>query len=293
MKKTILIFVLLTSSIFAKLNVATTYTYLSNITQRIGGNLVQVTCLSSPKLDPHFITPKPSLIAKLRKKDLIIINGAQLEIGWLPPLLRSANNPKIQNGNKGFLDVSAAITLIDKPKTVSRSQGDVHPDGNPHFILDIHNSIIVGKLISLKLAQLDPSHSQIYTQNYKKFQKQMQHLAHTLKTKYKSCQGKKVIQYHELFNYAFKQYGIQNIGNIEPLPGISPSSKHTLALINQMKNNKVTTLLQDVYHEKKTARFIAQQTGAHIALVPHDVGAMRGTHTLETFYTSIGKAICQ
>ena len=293
MKKIITLTPLLTTAIFAQLNVAATYNYLGEVTQRIGGDLVKVDVLASPKLDPHFITPKPSLIAKLRREDLLIINGGQLEIGWIPPLLRSANNSKIQSGGSGFLDVSGAVTLIDKPTNVSRSMGDVHPDGNPHFMTNIDNIIPIAELISMKLSQLDPSHKATYNKNFEEFKSKMEELSKQLKKEYASCQGKKVVQYHELFNYALEFYGVESVGNIEPLPGISPSSKHTLELINTMKEQKVTTILQDVYHEKKTAKFIASKTGAEVKVVPHDVGAVEGTDTLEDFYTTIGKELCQ
>jgi len=293
MKKTILLSLLLTSSIFAKLNVATTYNYLGEVTKAIGGDLVKVDVLASPKLDPHFITPKPSLIGKLRREDLLIMNGGQLEIGWLPPLLRSANNSKIKNGTQGFLDVSGAVTLMDKPQNVSRSNGDVHPDGNPHFALNIENIVPIAELISMKLAQVDPSHADKYNKNFEAFKSKMDALATKLKEQYSSCQGKKVVQYHELFNYAMDEYGVNKVGNIEPLPGISPSSKHTLELINLMKEQKVTTILQDVYHEKKTAQFIASKTGATVKIVPHDVGAVEGTETLESFYETIARELCQ
>jgi len=293
MKKTILLSLLLTSSIFAKLNVATTYNYLGEVTKAIGGDLVKVDVLASPKLDPHFITPKPSLIGKLRREDLLIMNGGQLEIGWLPPLLRSANNSKIKNGGQGFLDVSGAVTLINKPQNVSRSNGDVHPDGNPHFALNIENIVPIAELISMKLAQVDPSNADRYNKNFEAFKSNMEALATKLKGQYASCQGKKVVQYHELFNYAMDEYGVNKAGNIEPLPGISPSSKHTLELINLMKEQKVTTILQDVYHEKKTAKFIASKTGATVKIVPHDVGAVEGTETLESFYETIARELCQ
>ena len=293
MKKILTLTTLLTTAMFAQLNVATTYNYLGKVTKRVGGDLVKVDVLASPKLDPHFITPKPSLIGKLRREDLLIINGGQLEIGWIPPLLRSANNSKIQNGSNGLLDVSGAVTLIDKPKNVSRSMGDVHPDGNPHFATNIDNIIPIAELISMKLAQLDPSNQATYAKNFKTFKTQMEQLSTKLKKEYASCEGKKVVQYHELFNYALNFYGVENIGNIEPLPGITPSSKHTMELINAMKEQKVTTILQDVYHEKKTAKFIASKTGATVKIVPHDVGAVDGTNTLEDFYTTIGKELCQ
>ena len=293
MKKIITLTTLLTTAIFAQLNVATSYNYLGKVTKRIGGNLVKVDILASPKLDPHFITPKPSLIGKLRREDLLIINGGQLEIGWIPPLLRSANNPKIQNGSNGLLDVSGAVMLIDKPKNVSRSMGDIHPDGNPHFATNIDNIIPIAQLISMKLSQLDPSNQVTYAKNFETFKTQMEQLSTKLKREYASCHGKKVVQYHELFNYALDFYGVDSVGNIEPLPGITPSSKHSMEIINTMKNQKVTTILQDIYHEKKTANFIANKTGATVKIIPHDVGAVDGANTLEDFYTTIGKAICQ
>jgi len=293
MKKILLITLLLTTTIFAKLNIATTYNYLGEVTKAIGGDLVKVDVLSNPKLDPHFITPKPSLIGKLRREDLLIINGGQLEIGWLPPLLKSANNGKINAGGSGFLDVSGAIDLIDKPTTVSRAYGDVHPDGNPHFAIDIHNIIPIAKLISMKLSIVDPSHKSTYEANYQTFATKMQDLANQLDNKYQSCRGKKVIQYHELFNYALNAYGVEKIADIEPLPGIAPSSKHTLEIIKSIKEQNIKTILQDVYHEKKTAQFISDKTGATVKIVPHDVGAVDGADDLESFYKMIGEQICQ
>ena len=293
MKKVLFIILLLTTAIFAKLNIATTYNYLGEVTKAIGGDKVKVTVLANPRLDPHFITPKPSLIGKLRQEDLLIINGGQLEIGWLPPLLKSANNPKINSGSRGFLDVSGVIHFIDKPTTVSRAYGDIHPDGNPHFATDINNITPIAKLISKKLSIIDPDNSATYQNNYKKFSLKIKKLSKNLKSKYRSCRAKKVVEYHELFNYALKSYGVKSLANIEPLPGITPSSKHTLEVINLIKSNHIKIILQDVYHEKKTAKFIADKTGARVTIVPHDVGAVNGADTIEKFYRMVAKRICQ
>ena len=293
MKKTLFTTLLLTTAIFAKLNVATTYNYLGEVTKAIGGDLVKVDVLANPKLDPHFITPKPSLIGKLRREDLLIINGGELEIGWLPPLLKRANNSKINMGGRGFLDASGAVTLIDKSENVSRAYGDVHSDGNPHYALDIDNIISIAELISMKLSQLDAGNSGQYNSNFNKFKTDMEELIVTLKPITKGCQGKKVIQYHELFNYALNAFGAKKAGNIEPLPGITPSSRHTLELINLIKSQNITTILQDVYHEKKTVQFIANKTGATVKVVPHDVGATDSADTISKFYTEVATQICQ
>ena len=170
--KKILVLLLLTSiSLVAKINVVTTYTYLGEIVKEVGGNNVKVEVLASSKFDPHFIVPKPSLITKLRKADLLVINGGQLEIGWLPPLLRGAQNRAVNIGSNGFLDVSGVINMINKPAVVSRAQGDVHPDGNPHFALDPHNMVPIAQLITKKLVMLDGTNQTVYETNLKNFVK--------------------------------------------------------------------------------------------------------------------------
>ncbi|HHD77301.1 MAG TPA: zinc ABC transporter substrate-binding protein [Campylobacteraceae bacterium] len=293
MKKIALITLLTAVSLFAKVNVATTYAYLGKITEHIGGKYVHVDVLADPKRDPHFIVPRPSLIGKLRREDLLIINGGQLEIGWLPPLLKSANNPKIRVGQKGFLDVSGVIEMINKPQNVSRAYGDIHPGGNPHFGIDVHNVLPIAQLIALKLEQIDPAHADAYAKNLKNFQVQMQELITKLDAKMRPCRGKKVVEYHALYDYALRAYGLVRVGTIEPLPGITPSSRHTLQLINLMRAKGVKLILQDVYHEKKTARFIAEKTGAKVVILPHDVGSVPGSETLVKFYTMIAERLCR
>ena len=284
--------VLLSTMLFASVRVDTTYSTFGAIVKKIGGDLVKVTVLGSPKYDPHFIVPKPSLISKLRRADLLIMNGGGLELGWLPPLLRSANNPKIQPGSNGFLDMSQFIDFIDKPTSVSRGFGDIHAQGNPHYSSDPHLVSIMARVIAKKLEIIDSSHEMEYKSNLAKFLKEWKQYLSVLDSKMSSCKGEKVVEYHELYNYFFKQYGILCYGDIEPLPGIAPSSKHTMKLIKKMRENGVKLILQDVYHEKKTAKFIASKTGAKVQIIPHDVGSVEGSDTLESFYNTIANRIC-
>ena len=283
---------LFSTLLFAQINVVTTYPYLAKVAQRIGGKQAHVTALASPKMDPHFIVPKPSLIPKLSRADLLIINGAGLEIGWLPPLLQRANNAKVNPGSIGFADTSKAVRLIDKPKAVSRAYGDVHPEGNPHFAIDPHSLIPIAKLITMKLAAIDPAHKALYQKNLSSFLQEWRPFLKRFDGQMGACRGKKVIQYHELYNYLLKRYGIRSLATIEPLPGISPSSKHTIEVIRTIKANNIHTILQDPYHEKKTAQFIAQKTAAKIVILPQDTGAVSGTQTLRSFYQTISKRLC-
>ena len=292
LKKILLLTVLLTSYVFASVKVDTTYSTMGAIAQKIGGDLVKVTVLGSSKYDPHFIVPKPSLISKLRRADLLIINGGGLELGWLPPLLRAANNAKIQNGAKGFLDMSHFIHMIDVPTSVSRGFGDVHAQGNPHYSTDPYAVLPMAKAIEQKLAEIDPEHEKTYKENLVNFSKEWKIYLKKLDKKMLTCKDKKVVQYHQLFNYFLRRYNYKSYGTIEPLPGIAPSSRHTLALINIMKDNGVKKILQDVYHERKTAKFIASKTGAKVEIIPHDLGA-DGSKTLQEFYNKIASRICQ
>ena len=292
MKKITTLLLLLSTLAFASMRVETTYSTLGAITQKIGGNLVSVHVLASAKYDPHFIVPKPSLLAKLHRADLLIINGGGLEMGWLPPLIRGANNANIQNGAKGFLDISHFIPMIDIPTSVSRGFGDVHAGGNPHYSTDPYMVPLMAKAIADKLLELDADNAKEYEKNLEFFLVEWKSYLTKLDAKMSECKDKKVIQYHELFNYFLKRYKYKSYGNIEPLPGIAPSSKHTIATLNIIKKNDIKLILQDIYHERKTAKFIAAKTDAKVLVVPHDMGA-DGSKTLEEFYDNIAKQLCR
>ena len=293
MKKILFIFLTFTALVSAKVNVITTYPYLAETVKAVGGNLVRVKALASARMDPHFIVPKPSLIPQLSRADMLVINGAGLEIGWLPPLLKRAHNPKIRPGNIGFVDASQVIDLLDKPTAVSRAYGDVHPEGNPHYALDPHNIVRIAKLVAYKLETIDPANRSTYEANLEKFLERWNAFLKTFDEKMCRCKGMKVVQYHELYNYLLKRYGIVSVGTIEPLPGIAPSSKHTIELIQRIGKEGIGMILQDLYHEKRTARFIAAKTGAKVVVLPHDVGAVEGTETLERLYETIAKRLCR
>lgn len=292
MKKIVLLLIVAFSVVFAKVNIAATYPYLGVVAKAIGKDDVKVVVLGSAKYDPHFVVPKPSLISRLVNADMIIINGGGLEIGWLPPLLKRADNGKINPGSPGFVDVSQVIDMIDKPTAVSRAFGDIHPGGNPHFNTDPHNIIPIAMLIEHKLEIVDPAHKWDYARNLNEFLDHWKAFLRDFDEKMKPCKGLKVVQYHELYNYFLKRYGLIPVGTIEPLPGIAPSSKHTLELIKVMKQEGVKVILQDPYHEKKTAKFIASKTGAKVIILPHDVGAVKGADRLESFYLMFVKRLC-
>lgn len=280
------------TALSAKMQVAVAYPYIGQLTKEIAGDRVQVNLLSRGDWDPHFVVPKPSLISKLCDADLLILNGASLEIGWLPPLLQGAHNSKINKGAKGYLDLSAFVKLQDIPGSVDRSMGHIHEEGNPHFALDPHNMIPLAEVIMLTLSLHDGENYAFYKKNFEAFKVHWKEKLEAYGKKMQQCKGKKVVQYHELFNYFLRRYGMVSSGNLEPIPGIKPNSKHTLKLIHEIKQKGIELILQDVYHEHKTADFIASKTGAKVVRLPHDVGAMKGIRTLDDFFDALVGRVC-
>jgi zinc/manganese transport system substrate-binding protein len=275
---------------FGQTKVVVTYPYIGDLTQKIGGDKVEVFVLGKGTEDPHFIVPKPSFIAKLRGADLVIINGAGLEIGFIPILIQQANNPRVQT-SRGFLDLSQHVNLIEVPTNVSRSEGDIHPEGNPHFALDPHNIPILARTIKDKLCGLDANHCPYYESKLSEFLKVWDSKKREWDHKLSVDKGKRVIEYHKLFEYLLAAYGLSVAGTIEPKPGIPPTARHMEELIEVAKSQKVDFILQDVYHEKRSGPFLAEKTGAKYILLPHDIGAVPEAKDLFSLFDEIGRRL--
>ncbi|WP_415397182.1 metal ABC transporter substrate-binding protein [Sulfurimonas sp. CS5] len=286
-----LLLLLLPLTLFAHLNIAVSYPYIGALTKSIGGEHIKTVVLAKGNWDPHFVVPRPSLISKMRNADALIMNGAQLEIGWLPPLINRAANPKTKVGAKSFLNLSHHIELINKPTSVDRSGGDIHPDGNPHFHLDPKNILLLADTIKKFLISLDSEHASVYETNYSEFLQIWKEKMLIWEKKMAPKKGMKVIQFHNNLAYFNKAYGLDNIGTIEPLPGIPPSSRQVIKTIKLIKNEKPCCILHDVYHSTKTAEFISDKTGVKIILMPHDIGALEDITDLISLFDYLTGAV--
>ena len=297
MKKTLLIALALlvwAPSLFAnKLKVVTTYPYIASIASQIGGDRIKVDFLARGDYDPHTIIPKPSFIARLRKADLLIINGAQMEIGWLPSLLRQSANPAVNPGNPGFLDLSHSVKLIDVPKSVSREQGDIHPDGNPHYYLDPYNIPPIARSILAKLSALDSHNAAYYRSRHDEFARIWGAKSAEWERKFASLKGKRVIEYHKNFDYILRRHGIILAGTIEPLPGIPPTSKHIEKLEGTIAAGRISLILQDVYNADDAARHLSKKFGIPMVKLPHDVGAVHAAEGIISLFDDIVRRLGQ
>lgn len=271
--------------------VVTTYPYIADLVQQIGKDQVQVHALAPGNWDPHTVIPKPSMIARLRKADLLVINGAQLEIGWLPPLLNQANNPKIQIGTRGLLDLSQYVELIEIPVSISRAQGDVHPEGNPHYYLDPEKTPFLAKAIADRLGEIHPPSNRFYQHNFQMWEDAWKKKLEEWEKQMAPLKEARVIEYHKIFDYFLQRYGLILVGTVEPLPGIPPTSRHIDALGQIFTTHSVRFILHDVYHPDSASKHLSQKFGIPMKIIPHDVGALPNIKTLEELFDEIARRL--
>jgi zinc/manganese transport system substrate-binding protein len=264
-----------------------TYPYIASLVGEIAKDQASVSTLAKGDEDPHFVVPRPSFIGKLRQADLLIINGASLEIGFVPPLIRQANNPKIMPGAEGLVDLSQAVNLIEKPDKVSRSEGDIHPEGNPHFVLDWHNVPALARFISDALGRVDRGGAGTYQKNLDAFLLRWKAKTAEWDKRAAPLQGKAVIQYHRLFNYFALRTGMKIVGELEPKPGIPPTSRHIEELIEANAPGSVYMIITDPYHEQKTPEGLAKKMSLPWAVLSQDVAGVPAAKDIFSLFDTL------
>jgi ABC-type Zn uptake system ZnuABC Zn-binding protein ZnuA len=256
-----------------KLQIVTSTTDLASLAQEVGVDKVNVESIARGYQDPHFVEPKPSFLLKLRKADLLIVVGLDLEIGWLPPLITQSTNPKIQVGAPGYLDASRFARILEIPSgQVTRAEGDVHPLGNPHYWLDPENGLRIAKGIQGKLSEIRPGDSAYFAQRYSDFEQRLKQADQRWLAEMKPYEGRKIATYHRSWPNFAEHFHINVVGYVEPRPGIPPSPQHTVELIQQMKRDNVKVIVVEPYFDLKTPNSIARETGGLVVVLPPSVG---------------------
>lgn len=262
------------SAAFASLNVVTTLTDFASIAKEVGGNHVEVTSLAKGYQDPHFVEAKPSYLLKLRKADLFIEAGLELEVAWAPPLLTNSRNSKILPGNPGFLDVSEGCEILQKVQgSIDRSSGDVHPYGNPHYWLDPQNGHVIARHIAEKFVALDPENTKDYQSNLETFETKLSEKEKEWDGIAAGFKNQKVITYHNSWPNFAKRFGLDVVNFIEPKPGIPPTPTHIQKLRNQIRDERIPVILMEPYFDTKLPAKLAAESGAQLLVFPPSVGA--------------------
>jgi ABC-type Zn uptake system ZnuABC Zn-binding protein ZnuA len=269
----ILIFAVAAIAAQAKLNVVATLPDFGSIAEQIGGDNVKVTSIAKGTEDLHFVDARPSYIRVLNQADVLIESGADMEIGWLPPLVNNARNSKILGDAPGHVVLSRGIQLLDVPSgPVDRSMGDVHPHGNPHYWFNPDNAKIMAARIAEAFSQLDAKNASAYKANLAKFNGALEKKIAEWAKQMEPFKGTKVVTYHKSFDYFLKRFGLELAGTLEPKPGIEPSPTHIKGLIPRVKSEGVKLIIIEGFRSRRTPEYVAQQTGAKLVIIPASTG---------------------
>ena len=242
------------------------------LVQELGGDKIKVTSATTALQDVHRVEARPSLIARARNADLMVCTGAELEIGWLPLLLSQSGNRQIQPGQAGFLEAAAFINKMEVPQLLDRSQGDVHPAGNPHILLDPHNIAKVGEALSARLAQLDAANADAYKTRATAFQKNWREAMEKWEAQTASLKGVAVVVHHKDLSYLLRWLGMREIASLEPKPGVPPTTGHLSELLAKLQRDPAKLILRSAYADPKAAAWLSERAKIPTVTLAYTVG---------------------
>ncbi len=255
----------------AKLKVFACEPEWGSLVQELAGDKVDVDVATTALQDVHVVEAKPSLIAKVRSADLVVCTGAELEVGWLPQLIRQSGNTKVASGPGSFM-AAMQVKTLEKPTALDRANGDVHPDGNPHVQMDPRRVLVIAKALDARLVQLDPANAAIYQSRLADFSKRW--LAAMVKWQAQAAplKGRKVVVHHISWVYLWDWLGIQQIGALEPKPAVPPTAAHLASLVGTTKSNNTLAIVRAAYQDPKPADWLSDRTGVPAVTLPFTVG---------------------
>jgi zinc/manganese transport system substrate-binding protein len=261
----------------AKIKVVATLPDLASLAREVGADKVEVSVLAKPTEDSHFVDARPSFVVQLRDADVLIDGGAELEIGWLPPLLQNARNSKIDVGQTGRVQASQGVRLMNVPGNVTRAAGDVHALGNPHFMSDPIIAKTVAAHIARAFTAVDEKNTLIYDANFKKFEATINAKLQEWGAAMLPFKGQNVVAYHDSWPYFAHRFGVNIDTFLEPKPGIPPSPSHLAEVIEKMKAQKIKAIIVEPFHDRKIAEKVASATGAKVVDFAQYPGGLPGT----------------
>jgi len=267
-----LLLVMASHSSLAALQVFATVPEWGALAREIGGDKVSVFAATTSLQDPHRIQARPSLLAQARRADLVVATGADLEVGWLPLVIRDSGNANIQPGQPGYFEAARFVTLLDVPVVLDRAHGDVHAAGNPHIQLDPRNLFRIGEALAARLAELDPSNAQAYLAGYKAFVGKWQAAIARWEKEALPLRGVPVLVHHDSFIYLANWLGLKTVGTLEPKPGIEPTSGQLSGLVARQQNAPAKMVLRTAYQSAGPSLWIAEKTGIPAVMLPFTVG---------------------
>jgi zinc/manganese transport system substrate-binding protein len=266
-----------------KIQVVTTIPDLADMTQQIGGDLVDVTSIATGVEDIHAVPMKPKFAVLLNRADVVILMGLEAEHAFLPALIEASRNPKIRRDAPGYIDASTYVPVLEVPIRLDRSQGDQHPMGNPHINLDPVRGKSMVRAIAEGLARNFPEHTATFQRNAAAYTKELDAAIARWQQEAMPLKGKKLVSYHPDLIYFTERFGMENFGTIQMRPGIDPTPAHVADLIERMRQAKVEFVVRERHYPAGLAETIAQSAGAKLVELPAMVGGVPEAKTYITF----------
>lgn len=272
----------------AKLDILACEPEWAALAQELGGDEVSTSSATHALQDPHYIQARPSLIAKVRRADLIVCSGAQLEIGWLPMLLKRGNNPAVMPPNPGFMEASAYVKRLDVTGETDRSKGDMHPQGNPHVQTNPHNVRLIAIAMGERLAQLDDSNADFYRQRLQHFLERWDAAIAAWEQRAAPLRGKRVIAHHKSWVYLQDWLGLEEVATLEPVPGIPPTATHLSGLVRRFKDgDSADFIIRAPFQNDKSSLWLSERTGTPAVMLPLTVNGSDQATDLFRFFDDI------
>lgn len=282
-----LFLLLLAPGVHAQLRVFACEPEWAALAEEIGGELVESYATTTALQDPHYIQARPSLIAQVRKADLVLCSGAQLEIGWLPALLQKANNRKVMPGAPGYLEASSLVMRLGATANADRSKGDIHPQGNPHIQTNPHNLLAVARELDRRFSSLDPENTETYGENLERFVAAWQAAIERWEATAVPLHGKRVITHHRSWVYLLTWLGMDEVANLEPVAGLPPTASHLARLMDQFEAGGADVIIRAPYQHAKPSEWLAERTDIPAILLPLTIGGTDDATDLYAFYDDI------
>jgi zinc/manganese transport system substrate-binding protein len=261
----------------------------ASLATELGGELVEVSSATHALQDPHYIQARPSLISRVRRADLVVCSGAQLEIGWLPRLLSKANNPKVRPGSDGFFEASMAVPRLDVPQSVDRAQGDIHPQGNPHVQVNPHNIALVANSLGERLGKLDRENADRYRERTGEFLAKWQAAIERWEKAAGPLRGRRVIAHHKSWVYLEDWLGLVEVATLEPVPGVPPTASHLSQLLARFgtEGQGADFIIRAPYQSDKASNWLSEKTGIPAVMLPLTVGGSEAATDLFGMFDDI------
>lgn len=253
----------------------------------IGGDLVEAYSATNAFQDPHYIQARPSLIAKVRRAELLVCSGAQLEIGWLPVLLQKGNNPRVQPGQPGFFEASAMVRRLEVPAAVDRAQGDMHPTGNPHVQTNPHNVSRIAQALTERMSQLDAANAAVYRSGLEHFSERWNAATERWEARAAPLRGKRLITHHKSWAYLEDWLGLIEVANLEPVPGVPPTAAHLSRLLATYGKGGADYIVRAPFQDEKASKWLAERSGIPALVLPLTVGGTEHAKDLFSLFDDI------